>query len=346
MTVAIRPTFTSFCSDTSGCLGLYTSMVYSIADELNREARELIRAARIPQTTTPLNPAGEFGDQQREGDVGIGQDRGELVTEFRVERAGGGSARQREGNHAGDEEQEHREELEIGSENGAASGLLLVPAGEDPLDNELVRAPVPETDDRRADQSAEPRVLRVTERSHQVGHGPLGTFIIRRYIAKVQHVLPAAELLESEDEDHDGTDEQDGGLQHRGVEHTFHTTEDGVDSGDDNQADGGNPEEVDSPKFLDAENLLEYKTAGINSNGHLGQHIRDQRDNREYGTALCVVATLQELRHGINHASCVERNEYPTENKDHPSLNLPVGHSHTRGSTCSGKTNQVFRSDV
>ena len=34
------------------------SMVYSIAEELYREARELMRAARIPQITTPFRPTG------------------------------------------------------------------------------------------------------------------------------------------------------------------------------------------------------------------------------------------------------------------------------------------------
>ena len=234
-----------------------------------------------------------------------------------------------EGNHTRNQEEEHGQQLQIGSEDGTATALLLVLTRENTLDDILVGTPVPETDNSRTDQGTKPRILRVAVRTHQVNHSAGGTLVVGLHVAELKHLVPAAQGFHSQHQDNQRAEEQDWSLKHRGVEHALHTSEDSVYSGDEHKTDSGNPEEVDTPELLYTEYLLEHKSAGIDGNGHLRQHIADQRDNAEDGAALCVVAALQELRHRIYHTACVERYEYPSENQNHPSLNLPVGHCHT-----------------
>ena len=55
----IRPTRTSCCSLAVGRIFRYTSHVRSVEHALNAEASELISAASIPASTSPLAPSGK-----------------------------------------------------------------------------------------------------------------------------------------------------------------------------------------------------------------------------------------------------------------------------------------------
>jgi len=158
--------------------------------------------------------------------------------------------------------------------------------------------------------------------------------------------IPTADGAQTQYEDDDTAEQEDGRLQHGGVQHRLHTAENRVERRDEHQTDGGNPEEVNAPEFLDTEYLLEHQSAGIHRHGHLGEHITDERDDGKDGAALLVVALLQEFRHGIHHTSCIERDEHPSEYQYHPALNFPVGHGHTRRGARSGEADKVFRTDV
>ena len=169
-------------------------------------------------------------DEHREGDVRVGDGPVGLETEGGCELLSDGGIRglgERVGDHAGDEEQEHREELQVSAEDGTAAGFLLVLAGEDALDDELVGAPVPE--------------FGILAGAHEVGHR-VTEVIDGLGAADVHHRVPAAQLAETEPQDDEGTDEEDRRLQDGGLQDGFHTADDGVDGGDDHQGEGRDPE--------------------------------------------------------------------------------------------------------
>src|SRR6059058_3513132 len=82
----IRPTRTSCCSLAVGRIFRYTSHVRSVEHALNAEASELIRAASIPASTSPLAPSGK----SRVTSVGYAESGFEWMSEQRrCDHAGG-----------------------------------------------------------------------------------------------------------------------------------------------------------------------------------------------------------------------------------------------------------------
>jgi hypothetical protein len=73
---------------------------------------------------------------------------------------------QGEGDDARDDEEEHGQELEEARGDRAPTGLALVGRAEDPLDDILVGAPVPQPDDRGAKEHADPGVVVVEVPGH------------------------------------------------------------------------------------------------------------------------------------------------------------------------------------
>ena len=135
-------------------------------------------------------------------------------------------------------------------------------------------------------------------------------------------------------------------MQYGGLQDGFHTADDGVKRRDEHQSDCRNPKEVDAPQLLNAEHLLEDQTAGVDRHGDLRHHVTDERNHRQNGARLRVVTPLQELGHRQDHAAGVKRHEDPTQQQNHPPLNLPMGHRHTRRSAGTGKADQMLRPDV
>ena len=68
---------------------------------------------------------------------------------------------EREADETGNDEQVHRRQLQERGADRAAACDLLVRRSEHALDDVLVRAPVPEADDRRAEEHADPREIAV-----------------------------------------------------------------------------------------------------------------------------------------------------------------------------------------
>src|SRR5437588_2700366 len=75
---------------------------------------------------------------------------------LRVQPGIGVALGQRVANQPRDNEQVNRKELQERREDAAPAGRLLVWGSERPLHDVLIRAPVPEADDRRAYRHAEP----------------------------------------------------------------------------------------------------------------------------------------------------------------------------------------------
>ena len=280
--------------------------------------------------------------QHREGEVRVLQGAG-----GGVRKQGGGQLGadqgirflgEGKGNHARNQEEEHRKHLQIGSEDSAPAGFLLVFTGQDTLYDELVCAPVPEADDGAAEEGAVPREGLVLSASHEGGH-VVSQVVHGLGTADVHHGIPAAQFLQAQVQDDQGAYQQDGRLQHGGLEHGFHTADNGVDGCDDHQRQGGYPE-------VDAQQGVQGQAAGQDRYGNLGEHIAGQGNIGEDAAALAVVAFFQELGHGIDHTALVEGDEYPAQDEDHPALDFPVGLGHTGGGARTGQADEVLRPDV
>ncbi len=248
-------------------------------------------------------------------------------------------------NHAGYEKQKYRQQLQVGAENGSAARFLLVLSRKHTLYDELVGTPIPKPDNGRPHQRSQPRKLRILVAAHQVGHH-IAVFVHRSGTADAHHLVPAAQLFQSQHQNHHRPQQQNRRLGHRSVQHRTHPSEDGIECRQHHQSYRGNPEEIDSPQLLDTEDLLEYQPTGIHCHRYFGQHVTDQRNHRKNRPRLRIVALLQKLRHGIHHTPAVKRHKHPSQQQNEPSLNFPVGHRHTARSARSGQADQVLRTDV
>ena len=279
--------------------------------------------------------------EHREGDVRVGdgpvdleaQGDGQLLSDGGIRSPG-----ERVGDHAGDEEQEHREKLQVSTEDRTATGLLLVLAGEDALDDELVCAPVPETDDGGAEQGAVPREFAVLGGTHQIGHR-IAVLVHGLGAADVHHGVPAAQFLQAEPEDDERAEQEDRCLKDRCLEDGFHAADDGVDGGDEHEGEGRHPE-------VDAQQGIQGQAARKDRNGHFGEDVTGQGQPGQDTAAFLVIAFFQELGHGIHHAAFIERNEHPAQDKDHPTLDFPMGLRHTGRRAGARQADKMLRSDV
>src|SRR2546430_3692110 len=81
------------------------------------------------------------------------------TTLFRSEAGRPARLGERQRDHARNDEDEHREELQECREDRSAARLALVPRTQGTLHDVLVRGPVPQADDRGAEQHADPWVV-------------------------------------------------------------------------------------------------------------------------------------------------------------------------------------------
>ena len=137
------------------------STVKRVEQALNTPASEPISAESSPATTMPRRP----GRQQvlaPSAGRRPGPASGSAAVGTAAVSAGHLAALdQGEADHAGDDEQVRREQLEEAGEDAAAAGDLLVRGAQGALHDVLVGAPVPQADDRGADGHAQPGVVAV-----------------------------------------------------------------------------------------------------------------------------------------------------------------------------------------
>src|SRR2546430_11236671 len=81
------------------------------------------------------------------------------TTLFRREAGRQARLGERQRDHARNDEDEHREELQECREDRAAPRLALVPRPQGTLHDVLIGGPIPQPDDRRAEQHAEPWIV-------------------------------------------------------------------------------------------------------------------------------------------------------------------------------------------
>jgi hypothetical protein len=236
----------------------------------------------------------------------VGHEHRECALRIRADRfeAGIFLLEQRHGDHAGNQEYEDRGELEIRREDRAAARFLQPARGENPLRDVLIGTPVPEADDRRAEQHAEPRCLARVEQKARKARGRRG----RRQRAPQMNGLRvgglqrihAADLVQPHDEQHDGTAQQYGHVHRLGPQHGLHAAEHHEHARDDDERGAREPEEIGFAENrqvdrLVAEDGLDRKRAGEDGDRCLGEDVRRQENSGEQRARGGCVAPFEEL---------------------------------------------------
>jgi len=269
---------------------------------------------------------------------------------------------QREGDHAGDDEDEHWQELEEGGADRPPASLSLIRSAEDTLDNVLVGTPVPQTHDRGAEEHAEPGVVVVEIPGHPPGladRRPRALDARRDHgLPEVEHLRaddlaefgPAAQGLEPEDRHQDRAEDQDDRLEGLRVGDGAEAAQDGVQAGEDDHEDRADPEavEVQGPEVQVqlGQQGAEDHSAGEDADRDLGQDVRDQRDQGEHPAAGVAEPLLQELRHREHAGPHVERHEPPRQNQQAPGVQFVVRHRDAVRAAGTRQSDEVFRADV
>ena len=270
--------------------------------------------------------------------------------------------RQRQRDHPGDDEDEHRQQLEEGGEDGAASRLSFARRAQRALHDVLVRAPVPQPDDRRAEQHAQPRVVAVEVPRDAPGLADRRprAFEARRHerLPQVEHLgaehgpqlAPAPEPLQAEDRQQQRAEQQDDRLHGLGVGHGPHAPDDRVQAGQDHDRHRPDPEAVEDGAadvhLQPRQQRPEHDATCEDADRDLGQHVGHERDEREDPARRRREPALEELRHRVHAGPHVERHEDPAEHQQAPRVQFVVRQRHATGGTGPRQADEVFRADV
>ncbi len=221
---------------------------------------------------------------------------------------------QGEADHPRNDENEHRQQLQERGEKTAAARLALIGGAKRALHDVLVRAPVPQADNRRAEQHAQPREIAVEIPGDAVlldHRRPRALHALgNQRLPQVEHVgaenlakfRPAAHVNEPENGDQQRTDDQHHRLQRLRVGHRAQPPQHRVQAGQQNHRHRAHPEAVERGE-ADVEPHLrqqggEDDPAREDAHRDLCQHIGHKRDHRQHVARRFPKAFLEKLRHG------------------------------------------------
>ena len=239
-----------------------------------------------PGGDDPLEPGRDEADEQHgQGLVGVRPD--DVAEEDIAE-------------HAGEDQDEDGQDLEQPGEERPVLGVLLRPRAEDPLDDGLVGAPVPDPEDGVAEEDGVPvEPCRAAGLQHAQLVGLDRRLELRQGVDAV-----GRQGQDGENRHDDRAEDQDHGLDGLRDDHRLEPAQDGIDPGDDGNDD-------DRRHDVDAEELPEDRRPGVEAHpdvdeergqdGHEGQHDPGPR----------AVALLQELGQGRDAALEIERARRP-----------------------------------
>ena len=265
---------------------------------------------------------------------------------------------QGEGDHAGDDEEEDGQQLEEARGDRPPPGLAFVRRPEHALDDVLVGAPVPQADDGRAEEHADPGIIVVEVPGHPAGlldRGPRPMDSRRdEGLPEVEHLpaddppelAPAAEGLQAEVCHQGRADDEDERLDGFGVGDGLEPAHDRVEPGDEDDQNRADPEAVEAHEVELGQEDAENDAAGEDADGHLGQDVGHERDEREDRPGRRGEAPLQELGHGEDLRAHVERHHDPAEDEQAPGVELVMGHGHAVGRAGPGQADEVLGPDV
>ncbi len=255
-----------------------------------------------------------------------------------------------------------RQQLEHPGEDAPAPGFGLVPGAQGALHDVLVGAPVPEADDRRAEEHSRPRevgveVPRDPVRLQHRRPGPVHPLRNDR-LPQVEEIgieglpesSPAPESRQPEPGQEPRAHHQHQRLQRLGVGDRAHSARDGVDPGEHDHDQGAHPEAVQEPRaelqLHVREQRREDHPAREDPHRDLGQHVAHQRDQREHPARGGRETALQELGHGVDARPHEERDEHPGEHEQAPRVQLVVRQGDPVGGARPREADQVLGADV
>ncbi len=267
-----------------------------------------------------------------------------------------------ERDHARDDEDEDRQQLEERGEDGPAPRLTLVGRAERALNDVLIGAPVPQPDDRRAQQHSGPRIVLVEVPRHAAGflYGrPGGLHAGRRHgLPEVEELgpkrraqlSPAAQLAQAEEREQQRPQHEHGGLNGLGIGDGPHAADHGVEARQQHERDRSDPEAVeDDAADLDLhvrKQRAEHDAAGEDPHRDLGQHVGNERDHRQDESGRRREAALEEFGHRVDAGAQIERRHHPAEHQQAPRVQLVVREGDAAGRAGASQPDQVLRADV
>ena len=217
------------------------------------------------------------------------------------------------------------------AENRPAARVRLVLCAEHALHDDLIGAPVPDAEDRGAEEDPRPREVGIVHRLDHVEE------IRRQRRAQARH--PSGFGEPEHRQQHRAAD-QDNGLQQLGIDDRRQAAEDRVDAGRDHH-DHRRREEVPS------RDLAEHEAARVQGHRDLRKDVRQDRNRRQVPAAGRPVASLQEFGHRDDAAAQVERNEHPREGQHHEdSQPLEVADGETGARAGTRQADEVLARDV
>ena len=216
--------------------------------------------------------------------------------------------------------------------------MVHVLGAEDPLDDGLIRAPVPDAEDRVAQEDGVPRQPAVVGVVSGPQHGELRGLL--GGIERLHHRRPSPHFDVGKDRDDGRADQEDDGLDRLGDHHGHQTADDRVEPGQRGDGDDAHP-------LVDPEHAVQDHGAGGQGKADVNRDGGDHGEHGEPVPALRAVSLLEEVRQGGHPGPDVERREEEAEQHQgkgrHP---LEVAHEQPRVEPGLGEADEVDTRDV
>ena len=209
--------------------------------------------------------------------------------------------------------------------------MALVLRGKDALHDHLVCTPVPDTQNRRAKENTGPGKLAVRRRLHHV-----------EIVSGYRGTQPGktTDFVQTDDGQRNRTGEQDQGLHQIGVNHRGQSARDGIDTRRHNQNDGRS-------QWAPSHHTLQNNRRGIEMHGDFRKDVSDHGNRCKVSGAIAVEAAFQELGHGENIRTKVERHENPAEQEQHQAGQpFKMAYGQPRRGAGTRQADEMFRGNV
>ena len=238
---------------------------------------------------------------------------------------------QGERDHAGNYKQEDGKNFQESGKDCTGLGVAFVLCREHALDDDLVGAPIPDADDRRAKENSSPRKIGIGDGLHHVEvAGRDGS----------AEGAEASNFVETDESERDCAGEKNQCLDEIGVDDGSEAAGDRVNARRDDEDDCGGP-------LIPADDALEDDGRGIQMDGNFREDVRDDRDAREIRCAIAIEATLEKFGHGEDVGTQIEGNEDPAEEQKNAGslpLEISAGESGCRART--GEADEMLRGNI
>ena len=177
--------------------------------------------------------------------------------------------------------------------------MSFILGGKHALHDHLIGAPIPDAENRRAEENPRPGKVRI---AHGLDHvevaGGQGS----------AQAFEPAHLVHSDHGQDDGAENQDEGLHQVGINDRGQSSGDSVNTGGDDQ----NHRRC---QRAPAHHTLQHNRGSVEVHGNLGEYIGQDGNSRQVHGAGPAEAPLQKFRHGEDVGAQIKRDEDPTQDQ-------------------------------